>query len=93
MTLNQTKAIERLANAADTEDQVFRLRLALMTGVPFLFGLLALLMGQDADWDFRNYHWYNAYAFLNGRFTIDFLPKLSLSCARQFGNLRNIPRG
>lgn len=41
---------------------------------PFAYGLLALAYGQDANWDLRNYHWYNAYAFLNGRFGFDLLP-------------------
>ena len=27
----------------------------------------SLARGQAPDWDFRNYHWYNAYAWLNGR--------------------------
>jgi len=41
---------------------------------PFAFGFLALALGQDANWDLRNYHWYNAYAFLAGRYDADFLP-------------------
>lgn len=41
---------------------------------PVAYGLLALAYGQDANWDLRNYHWYNAYAFLNGRFGFDLLP-------------------
>jgi hypothetical protein len=28
--------------------------------VPLLFGLLAALLGQDDNWDMRNYHLYNA---------------------------------
>jgi len=32
-----------------------------------LFGLLVVVRGHDTDWDFRNYHWYNAYAWLMGR--------------------------
>jgi hypothetical protein len=32
-----------------------------------LFGLLVVVRGHDTDWDFRNYHWYNAYAWLTGR--------------------------
>jgi len=32
-----------------------------------LFGLLVVLRGPDTDWDFRNYHWYNAYAWLTDR--------------------------
>lgn len=41
---------------------------------PFGFGVLAVVLGQDANWDLRNYHWYNAYAFLQGRFGFDLLP-------------------
>jgi hypothetical protein len=41
---------------------------------PILFGFLALALGQDANWDLRNYHWYNAYAFLNDRHATDLLP-------------------
>jgi hypothetical protein len=35
------------------------------------FALLALAMGKEASWDFENYHWYDPYAFLNGRLTFD----------------------
>ncbi|NTU76381.1 MAG: hypothetical protein HGA90_00950 [Alphaproteobacteria bacterium] len=41
---------------------------------PLFFGALALVLGQDANWDFRNYHWYNAYALVNGRYLFDLLP-------------------
>jgi hypothetical protein len=27
--------------------------------------------GKDPSWDFRNYHWYIPYAFLNGRMALD----------------------
>jgi len=46
----------------------------LLAVVPMAFGALAIALGQDANWDLRNYHWYNAYAFLNGRFGFDLLP-------------------
>ena len=39
-----------------------------------LFGVLALVLGQDANWDLRNYHFYNPYAFLNGRLGFDIAP-------------------
>jgi hypothetical protein len=42
--------------------------------VPPAFGLAAVLLDQDANWDLRNYHWYNAYAFLTGRFGVDIAP-------------------
>jgi hypothetical protein len=32
-----------------------------------VFGCLAVGFGQDATWDLKHYHWYNAHAFLNGR--------------------------
>lgn len=43
----------------------------------FLGGMIAFwavftaFLGKDTSWDFRNYHWYIPYAFLNGRLTID----------------------
>jgi hypothetical protein len=33
-----------------------------------------LILGQDANWDLRNYHFYNPYAWLNGRYDIDIAP-------------------
>lgn len=41
---------------------------------PLAFGLFALVLGQDANWDLRNYHYYNAYAFLHGRLGFDIAP-------------------
>lgn len=34
----------------------------------------SLWLGQDANWDLRNYHYYNAWALLNGRWAIDIAP-------------------
>jgi hypothetical protein len=42
--------------------------------VPILFGLLSIALGQDDNWDLRNYHWYNPYALLNGRLHVDMAP-------------------
>ena len=39
-----------------------------------LFGLLSIYYGQDINWDLRNYHYYNPYAFLNGRLGYDYAP-------------------
>ncbi len=41
---------------------------------PLAFGLFALVLGQDANWDLRNYHYYNAYAFMHGRLGFDIAP-------------------
>jgi hypothetical protein len=46
----------------------------LFLGVTIVFwGLFVLWLGKDTSWDFRNYHWYIPYAFLNGREHIDML--------------------
>jgi hypothetical protein len=42
--------------------------------VPIAFGFLSVMLGQDANWDLRNYHWYNAYAFLTRRLGFDMVP-------------------
>jgi hypothetical protein len=42
--------------------------------VPLLFGLLSVGLGQDDNWDMKNYHWYNPYALLNGRLDLDMAP-------------------
>jgi hypothetical protein len=40
-----------------------------------LFPLAALLLlGQDCNWDLRNYHLYNPHAWLHGRYDIDIAP-------------------
>ena len=36
--------------------------------------IYALRLGQDQNWDAANYHFYNAYAFLNGRMNWDIAP-------------------
>jgi hypothetical protein len=44
-------------------------------GLAFLavpaFALVALALGKEAGWDFRNYHWYDPFALLNGRIGFD----------------------
>lgn len=43
-------------------------------GLPLLLGLASLLLGQDDNWDLRNYHLYNPYAWLHGRIHTDLAP-------------------
>ena len=42
--------------------------------VPVLFGLVSVWLGADQNYDLRNYHLYNAYAFLTGRVGVDMAP-------------------
>src|SRR5205814_4678725 len=39
-----------------------------------LGALASVFLGQDANWDLRNYHLYNGYAALHGRFPADLAP-------------------
>ena len=38
---------------------------------PLACGALSVWLGQDANWDLRNYHFYNPYALLHGRLGFD----------------------
>lgn len=42
--------------------------------LPLLFGLVSVALGQDDNWDLRNYHLYNPYALLNGKIGLDLAP-------------------
>lgn len=42
--------------------------------IPVLFGLVSVAIGQDDNWDLRNYHLYNVYALLNDRIGFDLAP-------------------
>jgi hypothetical protein len=37
-------------------------------------GAIAALVPQDANWDLKNYHFYNAWAFVHGRLAVDLAP-------------------
>ena len=37
-------------------------------------GTLAAIVRQDANWDLKNYHFYNAWAFVHQRMEIDVAP-------------------
>jgi hypothetical protein len=48
-----------------------RAELAFIAVVVFAFGCISTLLGKDDGWDFLNYHWYDAYAFLHARLGFD----------------------
>lgn len=37
-------------------------------------GAKSIALGKDANWDLKNYHWYNAWALLNARLGWDLAP-------------------
>jgi len=44
----------------------------LFLGLTILFWAgFVVVLGKDTSWDFRNYHWYGPYAFLNNRLDVD----------------------
>jgi hypothetical protein len=49
-------------------------RAVLAIAAPLIFGLVSLTFGRDTNWDLRNYHWYNPYAWLTDRYQIDIAP-------------------
>lgn len=46
----------------------------ILIGCLLIGGIFSWLNGQDANWDLLNYHLYNPFAFLNGRFATDIMP-------------------
>ncbi|MGH6890386.1 MAG: hypothetical protein ACREHF_14530 [Rhizomicrobium sp.] len=44
---------------------------AILAGCLLLGAIVSVWLGQDANWDLRNYHLYNGWAALHGRFEID----------------------
>ena len=47
---------------------------ALLIGAMLVAGTLAAMVRQDANWDLKNYHFYNAWAFVHERMSIDVAP-------------------
>ena len=50
------------------------LRLGGLAATLAAFGAYSVCLGQDVNWDQRNYHLYNVYALLGGRLSYDLLP-------------------
>ena len=45
--------------------------LAFLIVTILFWAAFVIVLGKDTSWDFRNYHWYAPYAFLNHRETLD----------------------
>lgn len=57
-----------------TKNKKFILLVTLCLLIPLVLGKISLILGKDFNWDFRNYHYYNAYAFLENRLSYDVAP-------------------
>ncbi len=42
--------------------------------IPMISGFISVWLGKDLNWDLKNYHYYNAYAFLQNRLEWDIDP-------------------
>jgi hypothetical protein len=63
--------IRPLETATARSDRLYR---HACVWLPLLLGVASLALGQDTNWDLRNYHLYNPYAWLHGRITMDLAP-------------------
>ncbi|UPG92046.1 hypothetical protein L2Y96_09865 [Luteibacter aegosomaticola] len=68
-------------------ERVLRHRL-LLPALLLLGAAIAVSRGQDAAWDLKNYHLYNAWAFFHGRLGIDLAPA---SLQSYFNPLLDLP--
>jgi Glycosyltransferase family 87 len=50
------------------------LPIAITVGALLAGAIYTLIVGEDANWDWQNYHEYNVWAVLNGRYDTDALP-------------------
>jgi len=69
----------RPASAAAWQNMIAGLRsnalpIAVTLGALLAGAIYTWIMGEDANWDWQNYHEYNVWAVLNGRYDLDAMP-------------------
>ncbi len=79
-----SSALSRLAlpraGGADSPDPYYAaatnkwVSVGMLVGSIVVFALLSIAMGQDVNWDLRNYHFYNGYAAVTGTWSQNYLP-------------------
>ena len=72
-TLSDT-TISRLLTGLLAPEHKTRLYLIVAVLGAVAYGVVAIGLGQDNNWDLRNYHFYNPFALVNGRLAIDYAP-------------------
>jgi len=60
---------------------------ALFLACVLVAGLGSLALGRDLNWDLRNYHYYNAFALLEGRLGFDLAPAQLQTYLNPLGDL------
>src|ERR1700759_1630505 len=57
--------------AAAPKDRLTPREYAFLGAMVLAWSAFVVVLGKDTSWDFRNYHWYAPYAFLNHRLGFD----------------------
>ena len=52
-------------------DNRYNFDISIFISLIFITGWLSIILGQDGNWDLKNYHLYNAYSFMNDRLLYD----------------------
>lgn len=78
-TATSTTSTVTSASATPAAARLWRLLDAVAAGravwcLPLLFGVMSLVLGQDDNWDLRNYHLYAPFALMNGKIGYDLAP-------------------
>jgi hypothetical protein len=58
-------------SASAPRDRLTPREYAFLGGMMLAWAAFVVVLGKDTSWDFRNYHWYAPYAFLNHRMGLD----------------------
>ncbi len=70
----EERSARRVAGAARSEPEWSRMEIAALLLPVIGCALAALAIGQDANFDLFNYHYYDPYAFLHSRLAVDVIP-------------------
>ena len=57
-----------------TNKKVLLVDISVFLIIIFSSAIISVALGQDANFDLKNYHFYNPYAFFNNRYDIDIIP-------------------
>lgn len=71
MSIPSTPSVTLTPSSSAVTTRLSHTELASIAIVVLAFGSISIFLGKDEGWDFRNYHWYDAYAFLHARLGFD----------------------
>jgi hypothetical protein len=74
-------------NSPYHKDPTLLIRNILLIITPLIAGGGAIVLGRDINWDLKNYHYYNAYAFVTQRLEFDIAPAQLQTFINPLGHL------